>query len=42
MGVTEFVSEIRKLVSVIQHGLLEFMLKNIECQEPSECVNGGE
>ena len=30
MGVTEFVSEIKKLVRVIQHGLLGFILKHIE------------
>ena len=29
----------KKMVSVIQHGLLGFILKSIECQEPSECVS---
>ena len=37
MGVTEFVSEIKKLVRVIRHDLLGFILKNIECQGTSEC-----
>ena len=40
MGVNEFVSEIKKKVRVIQHGLLGVILKkNIESQQPSECVS---